>query len=370
MSNVIIGLGNCGCQIVKTIATCPAFNEFELFAIDSVTTHVTMDTIARIKYISIQSDDKQGSGRSRERGAEMFKFHNSNKDFDDIYRTCQTAKSPVIVITSSAGGTGSGSTPCICHELISRGVYVIPVIISPNKDDPDAFHLNSNDLFVELDNLKDTYGDQGIKAYSVFENKRGDADYSYVNNEVINMLSIIFGKKYDITDKDSIDDSDLDTILNVPGRFISISATGTSVELLKREIFNKLFNGYQPVFTDEDTKGTIVTAFGLKSSYADKDFKNVFEEVNKRLTHTFDEYRNIVNDDNGGVMEASIIITGLNKPTTKEIVSEYNLAQSMSVGIQKSNRPGFMTRKKAMVHEVVDDTGNKRNVFDWKKDVK
>ena len=366
MDNVIIGLGNCGCQIVKTIAPNPEFNNVELFAIDSVTSHVTMDDISRVKYFSIQSDEKQGSGRSRERGAEMFKFHDSNKDFDDIYRECQVAKSPVVVITSSAGGTGSGSAPHLCHELISRGVYVIPVIISPNKDDPDAFHLNSNDLFVELDQLKDEYGDSAIKAYSVFENKRGDADYSFVNSEVVKMISIIFGKEYDTTDKDSIDDSDLDTILNVPGRFIAVSATGTTVDSLKRDIFNKLFNGYQPVFTEEDIKGTIVTAFALKSSYADKDFKNVFEDVNKRLTHTFDEYRNIVIDDNNGVMEASVIITGLNKPDTKEINSEYNMAQSMSNGIQKSTRPGFITRKKASVKEVTDNNGNKKNVWDWK----
>lgn len=365
MNNVIIGVGNCGCQIVKMIATNPNLSDVTLFAIDSVTSHVTMEDIQRVKYFSIQSDEKQGSGRSRERGAEMFKYHDSKHDFDEIYTACQTAKSPVIVITSGAGGTGSGSTPYLCNVLISHGVYVIPVIISPNKNDPDAFHLNSNDLFIELAALKDKNGDDAIKAYSVFENKRGDAEYSYVNNEVMNMIEIILGKKYDTTDKDSIDDSDLDTILNVPGRFIAASATGTTIENLKREIFNKLFNGFQPVFSDEDAKGTIVTAFSLKSMYADKDFKSVFEDINKRLTHTFDEYRNIVLDDNEGIMEASVIIVGLNKAQTKEIKTDYNFAQSMSSGIAKSNRPGFMTKKKASIKEVTDVNGNSKTTFDW-----
>lgn len=365
MNNVIIGVGNCGCQIVRAMASNPAFTDVELFAIDSVTTHVTMADISRIKYFSIQSDDKQGSGRSRERGAEMFKYHDEKKDFDEIYRACLTAKSPVIVITSGAGGTGSGSTPYLCNNLISLGVYVIPVIISPNTNDPDAFHLNNNDLFIELATLRDKNGDDGIKAYSVFENKRGDAEYSYVNNEVIKMVEIIFGKKYDVTDKDSIDDSDLDTILSIPGRFIAATATGTTIENLKREIFNKLFNGFQPVFTEEDAKGTIVTAFSLKSMYADTDFKAVFEDINKRLTHTYDEYRNIVLDDNDGMMEASVIIAGLNKSATKEIKTDYSSAQSMSTGIAKSNRPGFMTRKKASVKEVTDVNGNKSKRFDW-----
>ena len=364
MDNAIIGVGNCGCQIVKLLASNPTFDKVDLFAIDSVTTHVTMKDISRVKYVSIQSDNKQGSGRSRERGAEMFKYHDDKGDFDEIYKACQTAKSPVIVITSGAGGTGSGSTPYICNTLVSKGIYVIPVIIAPNKNDPDAFHLNTNDLFIELSQLK-VDGDNAIKAYCVFENKRGDAEYSYVNESVMNMIEIILGKKYDTTDKDSIDDSDLDTILSIPGRFMTAYAKGTTVDNLKREIFNKLFNEYQPTFTDEDTTGTIVTAFSLKSMYADKDFKTVFEDINKRLTHTFDEYRNIVLDDNEGVMEASVIIAGLNKPTTKEINTEYNSAQSMSNGISKSKRPSFMTQKKATIKEVTDVNGNTKKCFNW-----
>ena len=365
MNNVIIGVGNCGCQIVKAMASNPSFDDVELFAIDSVTTHVSMDDVTRVTYFSIQSDNKQGSGRSRERGAEMFKYHDAKNDFEPIYTACQSAKSPVIVITSGAGGTGSGSTPYLCNELISKGIYVIPVIISPNKNDPDAFHLNTNDLFIELDTLKDKNGDNAIHAYSVFENKRGDAEYSYVNNEVMSMVEIILGKKYEPTDKDSIDDSDLDTILDVPGRFIAATATGTTIENLKREIFNKLFNGFQPVFSEDDTKGTIVTAFSLKSMYADKDFKAVFEDINKRLTHTFDEYRNIKIDDNSGVLEASVIIAGLEKSTTKEIKTDYTSANTMSNGIAKSSRPGFMTKKKASVKEATDANGNKEKYFNW-----
>ena len=370
MNNVVIGVGNCGCQIVRLLASNPSFKDIALFAIDSVTSHISMDTISQIKYFSIQSDDKQGSGRSRERGAEMFKYHDSKNDFEEMCHMCQGAKSPIIVITSGAGGTGSGSTPHIVNKLVHLGLYVIPVIIAPNKNDPDAFHLNSNDLFIELNDLTDVNGEPAVRAYSVFENKRGDAEYSLVNKEVMEMIEIILGMKYDVTDKDSIDDSDLDTILNIPGRFIAASATGTSIDNLKREIFNKLFNGFQPVFSDEDTKGTVVTAFALKSIYADKDFKTVFEDINKRLTHTFDEYRNIVLNDNNGTMEASVIISGLNKASTKDINTEYSFAQSMSTGISKSNRPSFITRKKSTIKEVTDVNGSKRQTMVWTKDNK
>ena len=61
---------------------------------------MSIDTVNRIHYKSILSDDKQGSGRSRVRGMEMYKFHEELGEFDDMYQDAVNAKSPVIVITS------------------------------------------------------------------------------------------------------------------------------------------------------------------------------------------------------------------------------------------------------------------------------
>lgn len=360
MSNIIIGVGNCGNNCVKLAASTPSLADVDMYAIDSVANQVNMNDVNKVKFIPIISDNKNGSGRNRERGAEMYKIHETNGAFNEMYEACKQAKEPVLVITSSAGGTGSGASVPLCTTLISMGIQVIPIIICPNKNDPDAFHLNTNDLFIEL-------GAAGIETYSVFENRRGDADYYPVNKEVINLIEIIFGKKYDPTDLDSIDDSDLDVVLRWSGRFIAISASAPSADALRMEITRKVFNGFQPMWDNEDSKDcTILTAYSLKSLFADKEFKTVFSDINKRLAdmHQYDEYRNIVNDDNDGISEATIIITGLPRSKAKTIRTEYYDATGISDGVLKSSRPSFFNKKRSAIREK-NLTGALAKEVDW-----
>lgn len=363
MNNMIIGLGNTGTNIVKVASSSPLLDDVAMYAIDSVTTSIDLDMVNKITVIPIISDEKNGSGRNRERGKAMYKFHEENGAFDAMYKAAVHSKEPVLVITSAAGGTGSGSTIPVCEALIKRGVQVIPIIVCPNKDDPMAFHLNANDLLMEL-------GEIGIETYSIFENRKGDADYFPVNQDVVHLIEIIFGKRYGKTDLDSIDDSDLDVILGTPGRFIAVSAEANSIPLLSKEITRKVFSGFQPSWTPEQVAAnTIITAYSLTSMFANTDFKTVFREINNRLDNVYDEYRNIVNEDNDGMSVASIIIAGLPRSEVKEFNSEYKEANNISDGMKKSHRPNFMNRKKASVvkdESASADSKNVINKFKWK----
>lgn len=338
---VVIGLGNCGNSIVSEIAMRKALDDVILYAIDSTTTSVSLNNTNRVTYIPIISDEKAGSGRNRERGGEMYQYHEDLGDFEQMYETCMNAKNPVIVITSAAGGTGSGSTPKLCKMLTDMDIHVIPIIVCPALEDPDAYHLNNNDLFLELE-------EAGIKTYAVFRNIAGDANYTPINKQIVDMVEIMLGRKYEDTNLDSIDDSDLDAILSMPGRIMAVSAKATDTQNLTRQLTKELFAGYQPAWTEEDAdKYTFMTAYSLKSMFASQDFYNVFEEVRARVPHYIDEYRNIVQTDNGGESEAVVIVAGLPRPEVKRVISTYNQAGGISAGMTKSTRPDFMGRKKS-----------------------
>ena len=361
MGNLIIGVGNTGTNIIKLAATSNLLDETKFYAIDSVASSIDAAFISKINFIPIISDEKTGSGRDRDRGRAMYEYHESLGEFKEMYDDAIEAKSPVIVISSAAGGTGSGAIVPLCDKLIKSGVSVIPIIICPNKKDPAAFHLNTSDLFIELDEI-------GIKTYAVFENKKGDADYGPINQEVVTMIELIFGKKYDKTTLDSIDDSDLDRLLDMPGR---IMAEATSVFNLRQEITRKLFVGSQPIWKPEEVeKDTLVTAFALKSMFADVDFKSVFSEIDARIDpeQVFDNYRNIVKDDNDGVLSASVIITGLPRSEIKEINGDYKETKGIGEGIKRANRPSFISKKKASIEKVSTSDGSSViEKFKWKK---
>ena len=347
MKNMIICLGGAGNNCAKEIIVSDKLEGVDVYAIDSVTSNIDMDSIGDIKFISIVSDEHEGSGRDRARSQAMYEFHESNGDFDELYKASENAKSPVIVITSAAGGTGSGSCVPLCKALIDRNVQVIPIIICPNKNDPMAFHLNTNDLLIEL-------GELDIKTYSVFENYKPGADYAATNKEIITFIEIILGRRYTKTSLDSIDDSDLNNIIKWPGRIMAFVAEGTSVEATSREIIRKAYSSSQPGWGDNINNSTIMTAFSLKSMFADTDHDAVFSELRSRFNKNsvFDEYRNIVVDDNDGKLTATVIIAGLPSPAVKDINTEFKQANGLGDGRKKSHRPSFITARKATISEV------------------
>ena len=337
MGNLIIGMGNTGTQIVKLAARSELLDNTSMYVIDSQSSQIDMDTVTRITSIPIVTDDKCGSGRSRERGKTMFDIHKEAGDFNGLIEEALNSLSPVIVITSSAGGTGSGSTPSMCAMLKEKGIYVIPIIICPDLKDPDAFHLNPNDLMMDLQGI-------GIETYAIFRNEFGKADYTDINGEVVRLIEIIFGKYYDATDKDTIDASDLDVILSVPGRFMAITVDADSPEKLAKAVTSKVFNCHQPAWKTEDAeKTTLVKAFALTSPCADSDFETVFAMLNERIPHSYDEYRNVSNKD--GRCRATVIISGLPRVELRNIDSEFMEAGHIADGVHESKRPAFLAKK-------------------------
>ena len=196
------------------------------------------------------------------------------------------------------------------------------------------------------------------------------ADYTVVNNDIISAIKIILGKKYHPTDLDSIDDSDLDVILGTPGRFIAVSASASDAENLKKNITRKVLSGFQPAWEPSDVRSnTIMTAYSLTSPFADTDFKSVFSDIDTRIPSNgvFDQYRNIAIYDNDGVMEATIIVAGLPRNKIKMVDTEYNEASRMDNDLKRSIRPKFINKKRAVVSDSTDASGNAIKKFSWKK---
>lgn len=362
MSNVIIGLGNTGFQIIKALTNSNVLSDVKLYAIDSVTADVDLEIVNRVNIIPIISDDMSGSGRNRERGAEMFTIHDNDGAFDQMYKDIMSAKEPVLIITSSAGGTGSGACVPLCRALVDRDITPIPIIITPNMSDPDAYHLNTNDLFSELGEIikvVDGMAQAGVPSYSIFQNPKNTANYDSINKDVVNLVEIVLGKRYKSTDADSIDESDLLTVLRTPGRFIATSAKATNIDILRKEITKKVFSGYQPAWSNEDaSKYTLMTAYALSSMFAGDEFDSVFEDIRKRIPHWFDEYRNIAPLDTDGVSEAIVVISGLPRTEVKDIDTEYNLVDGLGEGIKKSVRPSFIKKRKIVSQPAKKTVGD------------
>lgn len=346
MKNVIIGLGNAGSQIVRLAAESKCFNGDKFFAIDSVSSNISMDDVTNLEVIPIISDEKSGSGRNRKRGLAMFRYHMSIGTFNDMLEACDESSSPIILVSSSSGGTGSGSIVGLAEHLIKeRELDVIPFIVSPAMEDPDSYHMNTSDLLIELSQITDVDEKPGIRSYSIFRNP-ADPDYTSINKAVVRSIETVLGYHYDETDKDSIDDSDLATIMKVPGRFISVYCEAPDTKTLKKEITRAVLSGYQPSWTAEDAKNTtFLTAFSLTSMFAAADFRDVFSDICEHLGHTIEQYKNVKETSNADKCYATAIIAGLPTIKIKEVDGEFKSAGTIADGVRKVVRPSFLGNK-------------------------
>lgn len=361
MANLIIGLGNCGSVIVKEIAKKESLKDTILYAIDSQTGNISLDTVDRVNFIPIIADEKAGSGRNRERGKALYEFHEKEGTLDALYKIAEDSTSPILVITSSAGGTGSGSCPSLVHSLMDLGLKVIPIIVTPHYDDPDAYHLNSTDLMIELDEVAVKH--EEALTYSIFRNEKS-SNYAKVNKDVVDFIEVITGGKYGDTnsEKDTIDPSDLETILSTPGRIIATYNRAENMETLKRDMMRNLLSGSQPTWDENSVSSvTLMIAVSLKSMYADVDISDLIDETCGRFPHTYDIYRHVDKVDNGGMLDASIIICGLPRTDIKEIDVDFNESSTIGSNMKRSNRPSFLKKKKASTTTTED--GKKK--FNW-----
>lgn len=350
MNKIVIGLGNTGSVIVRLLAS-KKLTDVKLFAIDSQMKHVTLDTSSLIKYIPIVADDNVGSGRDRERGKAMFEFNDQNGAMKELYDMCGTTDT-IFIVSSSSGGTGSGSCPALCSKLFERypDTKVIPIIICPNDEDPDAYHLNTKDLMVELN-------EANVGPYSIFCNPNS-SDYEKINNEIVESILVMLGTKYEHTDNDSIDASDLKNVLSTKGRIVALSVTGDTVDEVRKKLTKSIVSSFQPTW-DPTKLDYSMAAFSMKSINAGEDSKIVENDIMPKLERCYDIYKNIVIDDNNGKVDVTLMVAGLPAIDLKEIELNYNEAGGIGDNLQKTERPTFMKRRHVKFNNFKSKTDDK-----------
>lgn len=337
MEKIVIGLGNTGTVIVRELAK-KNINNVKLFAIDSQVKHVSIDNVSKVKYIPIVADDNVGSGRDRDRGRAMFEYNLEEHNMDELFDMCQKTDT-IFVVSSAAGGTGSGSCPKLCEALFDRlneDVKIIPIIVCPNMKDPDAYHYNTNDLMIDLKNVQ-------IGPYVIFRNP-DSSDYEKINAEIVSAIDVLLGNRYEITDNDEIDASDLNNVLSVNGRIIALSISADSVDEARKKLMKEIVSSYQPAW-DPSQIGYGVAAFSMKSINAGEDSKLIEDDIRSKLEHCSDIYKNIVINDNNGKVDITLIVAGLPPVEMKTIETDYTETVGIADNLSKMERPKVMKRK-------------------------
>jgi tubulin-like protein CetZ len=214
MINVaVIGIGNAGNQIADLA--------FRTKGIPAIAMNSSEHDLSMVSIPKIPVGTK-GSGKDRNIAKDSLK-----ENFDEIYTSGAFEnfvedKELIFIISSTGGGTGSGTTP-ILYDLFQNmypGKKIILIGVLPELRESVAAQQNAIEFIKEIKDIEDI-------TYMLYDNNRRTKSTSAnvltsINEDIVEDLCIIRGDYQYSTCFSSIDEKDMFKILNTPG-MLSIS---------------------------------------------------------------------------------------------------------------------------------------------------
>ena len=216
----IIGLGNTGNQIAalaKERLNIPAI------AINSSDTDLESIGDSQIPKKLIQDADKMSAGAGKDRKLAKKYLKDSimslmeDEDILDMVKKLDI----VFIISSTGGGTGSGTAPILANIIGERfrDTKCILVGVLPVNSEGYSSHVNT------LQYLDELYNKLENQTYMLYDNDKMSDLPAYqllqkVNNEVVSDIDVIRCTYNYQTPYDSIDDRDMLRLISFPGRIM------------------------------------------------------------------------------------------------------------------------------------------------------
>lgn len=222
----LIGIGNCGNQITS-LASKKYPEIFDCIYINTSDSDLNQVTGSGYK-LKIGLDEVEGTGKNRNRAKAYLKSDIKRFMKDDKF-TSIFNNEYVFIITSTAGGTGSGSSPVFLKSLESQfpEVKFVLVAVLPQLQASRGEQENTLEFLNEFyRNLAEN------STYMIYDNETTSnlssiKSLSAVNEEIVEDLKIISGCDCYPSQYDTIDRGDMETIVSTSGRLLVNRITKT-----------------------------------------------------------------------------------------------------------------------------------------------
>lgn len=221
---VIIGVGNCGSQV----ANLAAQKYPELF--DSMyinTSEADLSMVSGEDELKFKIGDKktiEGSGKNRAKMKEFLMADIERMLSDENIQGAIKNKKYAFIITSAAGGTGSGAGP-VLMEIMRQMFPDVNFILVGVLPQIGASLMEQGNTLEFLTELYDVLGD--TTTYMIYDNESTSnlpptKALEVVNENIVEDIRILTGIDNYPTPYESIDEADMESILTTPGRILVV----------------------------------------------------------------------------------------------------------------------------------------------------
>jgi hypothetical protein len=281
----LIGIGNCG-SIVSNLGVKKYGDLFDAIYINTSDSDLSMiDANDSIKFKVGTKEEVEGSGKNRNKMKKHIKEYMKAIIENNEFRAMLGGKKYIFVISSTAGGTGSGAAPMLLDVLRNyyHETYFILVAVLPQIGASLMEQGNS------LEYLNELYTDLGDKTtYMIYDNettsdKSPTEGLDIVNDNIIEDLKVLSGVDNYPTPYESIDQGDLESIITTPGRLLVAKVNKGITEKVVEdiELDDLVIKTIKQSCHTETDRNKKVVRWGITTYFT--------EAVNRLYTNSFDK---------------------------------------------------------------------------------
>lgn len=292
-----------------------------------------------------------GCGKEREVAAELTVASLQDGTLDRLDSLLQPNDETVIIVSSTEGGSGSGSLPVLAKyykEIYGMNIHII--LFTGFEDDARGLS-NTVDLFREL---SEDFTVQAISNKKFLADANGNRlrAQELANDEFARRLSIITGQTI-VVSENNIDETDLFKVVNTPG-YTTVESAMIDRNMKNRDQFNKLLSDMLDNSKSVDVlnPGTkrMAIILNIKESTRDNiDYS--FDVIKQKYGYAFEVFLHIQDaEDNEEFV--NVILSGMNLPID-EITEIHN---KYLENMKKVNT------KKDSFFDMISNLGNKDEV--------
>lgn len=215
----VIGIGNTGNQVATL-----AMNELKIPVLAINSSEKDLETVPDSvpkKLISGAKGLSQGAGKNRSLAKSYLKDSIMKVLSSDDINSFLNDNDIIFIISSTGGGTGSGTAPLLASIIKSAylDTKVILIGVLPVNNEALSAHVNTLEYLTELYSVLEN------QTYMLYDNDKYAKLPSYlmmekVNREIVEDINVI-RCTYNLTTRfDSIDEQDMMRLVSFPGRIV------------------------------------------------------------------------------------------------------------------------------------------------------
>lgn len=286
MSIFVIGVGAAGNKAVIRATELGVIDPLRRLLINST----ERDIPENYKDMSIIiGDDLRGCGKERHLAKQaMAEYLNKN---GAIFNKIPADVERVVIVTSTEGGTGSGSVPSLAEYIRDRQKISTSIVAFTGFENDVRGLRNTIEFMKDLDE-ETTVQIISNKKFLFEANGNHTKAHELANDEFCKRLLVMSGKILEETDQ-NIDETDLHKLLDAPG-LLDITYTDIEDPLKNVDMFDKICSNMVDESKSIDfmpTATRLGVIFNVKDSsrdsidYSYKIFKSKYGEPYEAYTH-------------------------------------------------------------------------------------